>query len=264
MRIVFLNAWGGAKFEQLKQWLPYSQADVICLQEVTRTPDLAGWTQFADGERALPQRANLFSDLLSLLRNHDGQFMTSDSGPVNDEVGNRHQQDFGIAMFFDQRLTVIGNESSFIHGKFIDHSEWPLSERPRVAQAIRVVDRLSNRVVTIGHLHGLRDSNGKGDTCARQSQADKLKHFIERVREPDDLVLVGGDFNLLPDSATFTTLAETGLTELVRYADTRTSLYKKSVRHANYLLVSHPCDVLKLDIPATPIVSDHRPLIVDI
>ena len=264
MKILFLNAWGGAEFERLQEWLLHTQADVICLQEVTRTPGLSGWTQFADGERTLPQRANLFSDLKNLLWNHDGQFVTSDSGPVKDDDGNRHRQDFGIAMFVDQRLPIIGGEVNFVHGKFIDHAEWTISDRPRVAQVIRIIDRTSKRIVTIGHLHGLRDPMGKGGTPARQIQADKLKQLLERASEPDDLVLVGGDLNLLPDSTTFGTLADIGFTELVRYADTRTSLYKKSVRHANYLLVSNPSDVHKLDIPATPIVSDHRPLIVDI
>jgi len=264
MRILFLNAWGGAEFDQLQEWLPQVKADVICLQEVTRTPGFAGWTQFTDGERTLPQRADLFRDMKELLRSHEGQFVTSDSGPVYDHEGNPHRQDFGIALFVDQQLPVIGCEASFVHGRFIDHSEWTISDRPRVAQAIRIVDRSSKRIVTIGHLHGLRDPAGKSDTPARMNQAHKLRQLLERVAEPDDLVLVGGDLNLLPESATFSTLAEIGLTELVGYADTRTSLYKKPVRHANYLLVSNPEDVHELDIPATPVVSDHRPLIVDI
>ena len=41
MRIVSLNAWGGAVFGPLVEWLPRCGADVICLQEVTRTHDWA-------------------------------------------------------------------------------------------------------------------------------------------------------------------------------------------------------------------------------
>ena len=217
-----------------------------------------------DGERNLPQRANLLSDVSNLLRNHDGQFLTSDSGSAYGEDGNRHRQDVGIAMLVDQRFPIIGCEASFVHGKFIDHSEWLIADRPRVAQAIRVVDRLSKRIITIGHLHGLRDPVRKGDTPARQTQADRIKQLLERIIEPDELALVGGHLNLLLNSATSETLADIGFTELVGYADTHTSLYKKSVRHANCLLVSDPSDVHILDIPATSIVSDHRPLIVDI
>ena len=134
MRILFLNAWGCAEFEALQEWLPHAQADVICLQEVTRTAGLTGWTQFADAERTLPQRANLFSDLKKLLPDHDGQFVTSDSGPVKDKEGNRYRQDFGIAIFVDQQLPIIGSEASFVHGEFIDHPEWAISDRPRAAR----------------------------------------------------------------------------------------------------------------------------------
>jgi len=31
-----------------------TEANVVWLQEVTRTPGLGGWTTFADGERTLP------------------------------------------------------------------------------------------------------------------------------------------------------------------------------------------------------------------
>jgi endonuclease/exonuclease/phosphatase family metal-dependent hydrolase len=81
------------------------------------------------------------------------------------------------------------------------------------------------------------------------------------VRGPGDLVVVCGDFNLLPGSETFGVL---GLTDLVGTADTRTSHYRKPVRHASYLLVSDPAAVERFEILAAPEVSDHRALILDI
>jgi endonuclease/exonuclease/phosphatase family metal-dependent hydrolase len=74
VRIVSLNAWGGAVFETLRAWLPPIGCDVLCLQEVTRTPGLTGWTTFRDAERALPQRASLFDDVRRLLPGHQGWF----------------------------------------------------------------------------------------------------------------------------------------------------------------------------------------------
>ena len=58
MRIVSLNAWGGALHDELVAWLPAVDADVVCLQEVTRTPTLQGWTTFGDGDRTLAQRSS--------------------------------------------------------------------------------------------------------------------------------------------------------------------------------------------------------------
>ena len=264
MRIVSLNAWGGAMFDSLIEWLACCGADVLCLQEVTRTPRLDGWTRFTDAERQLPQRANLFDDVRRALPRHQAHFVASDAGPVVDGDGSVRQQDFGLAMFIDERIPVIGQEASFVHGSFIDHHEWTVADRPRIAHAVRLVDRTAARTVTIVHLHGLRDPHGKHDTLARRAQAERLVGLVDRVRQPDDLTVVCGDLNLLPDSDTFHVLAAAGLVDLVGSADTRTSRYTKPVRHANYLLVSDVDAVRRFDIAATPEVSDHRPVIVDI
>lgn len=80
MRIVSLNAWGGALYDALASWLPALDADVLCLQEVTRTSTAGGWTSFSDGERSLPQRANLFDDVQALLPRHHGSYVPSDAG----------------------------------------------------------------------------------------------------------------------------------------------------------------------------------------
>ena len=258
MKIISLNAWGGAMFDSLVEWLPDCGADILCLQEVTRTNGLCGTTRFDDGERSLPQRANLYADVCATLPNHQGVFLTSDSGPVYDEIGNRHQQDFGISLFVHQRIPMVRTEVAFVHGAHVDHHEWPISDRPRVAHAARLFDRVSDRYVTIVHLHGLRDSAGKADSPSRISQAHRLADLTTRVRSKGDFVIVCGDLNLTPESETFRILANIGLVDLVGKSDTRTSKYKKPGRHANYMLVSNPERVIQFSIPSTPEVSDHR------
>lgn len=104
MRIVSLNAWGGAMFDALIEWLRRAGADVLCLQEVSRTPGVGGWTRFSDGERQLPQRANLFDDVRSALPRYQARFLASDAGPVVDGDGNVRQQDFASARRSDRRL----------------------------------------------------------------------------------------------------------------------------------------------------------------
>lgn len=264
VRIVSVNAWGGALFDDLATWLGSCDADVICLQEVTHTPGVSGWTRFDDGERTLPQRASLFADVRDVLPDHQAFFLANDSGPVHDERGRRHRQDFGLGTFVAEHLPVIGLHTSFVHGTFVDHHEWAIADRPRAAQSVRVVDRVHARNVTITQLHGLRDPMGKHDTPARRAQAVRLAELITRSREADDLAVVCGDLNLLPDSETFALLAEVGLVDLVGASDTRTSRYRKAVRHASYLLVSDPSAVVRFEITATPEVSDHRPLMLDL
>jgi endonuclease/exonuclease/phosphatase family metal-dependent hydrolase len=264
MRIVSLNAWGGAVFDELVHWLPACDADVICLQEVTRTPGSSGWTRFEDGERTLPQRANLFDDVRAVLPAHQAFFLTSDAGPVVANDGQRRRQDFGLAVFVHERLPVIGQASTYIHGGFVDHDEWSIADRPRIAQAIRLVDREGGRVVTVVHLHGLRDPAGKDDTPARRAQAQRLASLVTQIRGSEDLTVVCGDFNVTPTSTTFDVLATSGLTDLVGTASTRTSLYPKDLRHANYLLVSDVGAVKQFRVLDEPVVSDHCALVLDI
>jgi endonuclease/exonuclease/phosphatase family metal-dependent hydrolase len=265
VRIISLNAWGGAMFDELARWLDTCDVDILCFQEVTRTPSLGGWTRFDDAERSLPQRANLLSDIGSLLPRHHGLFTASDAGPVQDDEGRSHRQDFGLATFVAEELPIVGMRSSFIHGGYIEYRDrWPTDGRPRTAQAVRVFDRQAQRFVTVVHLHGLRNSRGKGDTPARRAQAERLAGLVTGAREDGDLTVVCGDFNVLPDSETLEILAGLGLTDLVRDADTRTSRYSKPVRHASYLLISDPAAVGRFEIVTEPEVSDHRVLMLDL
>ena len=190
--------------------------------------------------------------------------MASDAGPVHDAAGTRHQQDFGVATWVGEHLPVTGVASAFVHGHFTDHAEWTVADRPRNALAVRIVDRSTGGSTWVMQLHGLRDPLGKGDTPARRRQAERLATFVQQVRSPDDLVVVCGDLNLLPGSETFRILAGAGLTDLVGTADTRTSHYRKPVRHASYVLVSDVAAVKHFEILADPEVSDHRALILDI
>lgn len=264
MRIVFLNAWAGVMFDPLMAWLPDCGADVVCLQEVSRTPGVGGWTEFSDDERKLVNRANLFDDVAGVLPDHQGSFVVNDAGPVTTDDGRTHRQDFGLALFVHQRLPVIGQLAAPVHGLFVDHDRWAIEDRPRLVQGVRVVERDRQRTVTVMHMHGLRSATGKQDTPARLAQAEALADLIERFRGDGELAVVGGDFNLLPDSATFDVLGRLGLTDLVGTADTRTARYTKPIRHANYLLVSDTSAVKNFDAPAQPEVSDHRPLVLDL
>jgi endonuclease/exonuclease/phosphatase family metal-dependent hydrolase len=264
VRIASVNAWGGSLCDELLAWLPGIRAHIVCLQEVTRTPGLTGWTRFDDGERSLPQRADLLYDVRGVLPRHQAIFVTSDSGPVHDGTGDLHRQDFGLATLVAENLPVYGLDSTFVHGQFVDHGQWTVADRPRIALAVRTADRAAGRSVWVVQVHGLRDPLGKGDTPARRRQAERLAELVRRIRSPRDLVVVCGDFNLLPDSETFGVLAELGLTDLVGAADTRTSHYRKPVRHASYLLVSDLAAVKRFEILAEPEVADHRALILDI
>jgi exonuclease III len=263
MRVISLNAWCGTLLEPLLDWLPRCGADVLCVQEVTWSAEYDGWVVYSDPDRTIRQRSSLFDDLRQALPGYQAQFYCCDTGPVQDENGGVHRQYFGIATLIRPHLSVIGAEAAFVHGAFAHHDAWPGEDRGRIAHAVRVADT-DGRVVTVGQLHGVRMAAGKGDSPERARQAERLVELLDRVRRPGDITVVAGDLNLLPESETHRILGRAGLTDLVGWADTRTSAYPKPLRHADYLFVSDPSAVATFEVLAEPEVSDHRPLVLDL
>jgi hypothetical protein len=172
---VSLNAWGGAVFDNLSEWLPTIGCEILCLQEVTRTPGQGGWTTFNDAERSLPQRANLFDDVRRTLPDHQSWFVASDSGPVVDAAGVTRRQDFGLAIFVHEQLPVVAQASRYVHGSFVDHEKWTIADRPRIAQGLRVIDRDAAGGLSVVHFHGLRDPAG-----STTRQLDEAKQIYLR------------------------------------------------------------------------------------
>ena len=262
MRIVSLNAWGGALFDELGAWLPRAGAGVLCLQETTRTDGVSGWTSFVDGARTLPQRADLFADVRTLLPGHRAFFDASDAGPVALDDGRVARQEFGLSTYIDRRHPVEHHGAEFVHGGFAEHDVWPTDGRPRIAQVTRV--GAAGRTVAVVNVHGLRIGSGKHDTPDRLAQARRLGALVADVSGRCDVTVVCGDLNVRPDSATFAILAAVGMSDLVGDADTRTSRYAKPLRSASYLLVSDRAAVERFEVVSEPEVSDHRALVLDL
>lgn len=266
LRIVSLNAWGGRVHAPLMRYLAEVDADVLCLQEIVRTPaSKADWLLYRDANLDLPQRANLYEEIRAALPDHDAFFAPVARGELHDG-DSLVPSEFGLATFVRRSKAVIGQAQDFVHGAFL-HDRWGPHPRARNAHAIRVFDYDAGKPITIVQLHGLRDPAGKHDTPARVAQADALVQFIGKIWSGNERLVVCGDLNVLPDSITFPKLADLGLTDLVvgrGFTDTRTSLYEKPGRYADYMLVTADVDVSYFEPVAAPEVSDHRALVLDI
>ena len=265
MRILSLNAWGGRVFGPMIRFLREMQPDVLCLQEVTRAPVAsADWLLYRDGGAALPQRADLFREVREVLPEHDGVFCPAARGTLYDGE-EAVPSEWGLASFVRRSLPVIGQAQGFVHGAFSPDG-WGEHPRSRNAHALRLYDRGAGAPITIAQMHGLRDPAGKGDAPARQAQAEAFAHLIRTVWRPGERLVACGDFNVLPGSATFAVLEGLGLTDLVTgrgHTGTRTSLYPKPGRFADYLLVTPDVDVRHFDVLPEPEVSDHRALLLE-
>lgn len=266
MKIMCLNGWGGKLHEGLLAYLETTDPDILCLQEVVHSPaSNKAWLTYRDGDHDLPQRANFFRDVCNTLPEHVAVFCPAAQGVLWDEDQTVPSQ-WGLATFVHRAFPIIGQMQTFVHKAFspVGYGEHP---RSRSAHAVRVYDYQANRFVSITHMHGLRDQNGKMDTPEREAQARKLLDLSRNVSEPKDLAVICGDFNVEPDSETLAILAGAGMSELVTgngFKGTRTSHYKKPGRYADYMLINCVEAVKSFDVIHNPEVSDHCPLVLEL
>lgn len=262
-----LNGWGGRLHEELAAYVAAADPDVLCLQEVIRTPSARRPVlNYRDGGADLPQRANFLADVAAALPGHTATFCPAARGDLWDG-DEAVPSEWGIATFVRGTLPIVAQAQGFVHGAFGPNG-YGAHPRSRTAHVVRVWDYAAGYPVTIGHMHGLRDpAAGKADTPERLAQAERLLALVASVAGKDERVIVCGDFNVLPGSATFAVLKRAGLTDLVTgrgFTDTRTSLYRKPGRYADYMLASPQVDVRAFDVVEAPEVSDHRPLVLDL
>lgn len=266
MRIMCLNGWGGRLHGPLQAFLRDVSPDILCLQEVVHTPAARkAWLDYRDGGHTLPQRANFFRDVCAVLPGHAAFFCPAAQGVLWDgeePVPSR----WGLATFVRADIPVIAQAQGFVHKGFSPdgYGEHP---RSRNAHALRLHDFERGWPVVVAHMHGVRDPAGKMDTPERLAQARRLAGLVAAIAEPDDRLVVCGDFNVEPESRTFAVLRELGLSDLVAgrgFSGTRSSHYTKPGRFADYMLVNDAVYVLSFDVVDAPEVSDHRPLLVEI
>lgn len=266
MRLVSLNAWGGKVWPALRDWVADQVPDILCLQEVTRAP-AAGpdWLIYRDADRELWQRADLFGDISRCLPRHQAWFSPATRGHLVDTGGGRHVSEHGLALWCRGDLAMTEQSSAFVHGAYRGNG-WGPQPVPRTMQMARIHDPDAGAGLVVAHFHGLRDPSGKGDTTARLAQSEAVMRRLEVFRRPGEPTVLAGDFNLTPDTAGFRALLAGGLVDLVTtggHADTRTTLYPKPVRLADYMLVSPQLRLRAFDVPARPEMSDHRPLVLE-
>ncbi|MFN3685793.1 endonuclease/exonuclease/phosphatase family protein [Salinarimonas sp.] len=266
MRVLCLNAWGGTLADALIPYLVSQAPDVLCLQEVVDTPASdARWLAYRDGDLVLPQRANLFRELVDAFPDHVAGFFPAAEGVLwRDDVAVPSR--FGLATLVHRSLTILSSVETFVHKEFSQDGfgEHP---RPRNAHGVRLRDASRDLVVSVTHVHGLRDPRGKADTPERAAQARRLLEASSRVSRAGDLRIVCGDFNVEPDSETLRLFEARGFVELVTqrgFDGTRTSLYRKPGRFADYLLVDDEARVETFTVVDAPEVSDHRPLLLEV
>ncbi len=266
MKLMCLNGWGGKLHADLLPYIATTAPDILCLQEVVHSPETdKDWLTYRDGDHVLPQRANFFRDVAQALPDHVATFCPAAQGVLWD--GDRSiPSQWGLATFVHKSHPIIGQVQGFVHKRYSPNG-YGDHPRSRSAHAVRVYDHQRDRPVSVTHMHGLRDLNGKMDTPERAAQAHRLLDLSRAVSEPDDLTIICGDFNTKPDSETLKILADAGMVELVTgrgFTSTRNSHYTKPGKYADYMLINRGSAVRAFDVIYDPEVSDHCPLVLEL
>lgn len=235
-----LNIWGGHVRTPLLQFIDnHREVDIFCFQEVYHQAR----NKVSDEDREVS--LNIFSELHALLPNHRAYFR-----PVV-------QNSYGIGMFVNKEIEVL------------DEGEIPIYENPhyrglgpthsRNLQWLQC--RLNGQTHTIMNVHGLWNGKGKTDSPERISQSQRIKEFMGSIETPKILC---GDFNLRPDTESMK-MVEKGMNNLIqtyKISSTRTSLYPKEEKFADYVLTSPEISVGHFAVLKEE-VSDHAPLFLE-
>lgn len=121
---------------------------------------------------------------------------------------------------------------------------------------------LGGKNLLLMNTHLTHRPEGKRDSPKRILQSDMLIRFMKMFDCPK---VLAGDFNLSPDTESIQMIEAAGMRNLIkefRIASTRTSIYEKPNRFADYIFVSK--DIKVNDFKVFPDeISDHSPLFLD-
>lgn len=246
MKLITLNTWGGQVFKPLKQFVHQNagNVDIFCFQEVFRTT--------SDRREKDGARINLLMDIEELLTNYNYYFATKSTG--YDFVGEvDFHLEFGITIFIKKAFKVTNDGDIFEANNMYFRKK---SATTGKAQFITFEDKGTQ--VTLCNMHGLWNGGGKSDAPERIEQSNRIKLFMDSVQGKKILC---GDFNLLPETESIKIL-EKGMKNLIKdsgVVSTRSSLYPKEVKFADYILISPDINVKDFKV-LQDVVSDHLPL----
>ncbi len=239
MKLITLNTWGGRIHAPLMEFLLQNKdADIFCLQEIYHNA-----TEDDLGEGFKEDSIQLHSDIGSVLIDHVGYFRPSING-------------YGLSIFIKKDITI-NKEGDILIYEVPDYVGG--ANHPRNLQYMEI--EKDGSVITIANVHGLWNGQGKTDTEHRLEQSRRIKAYMDSITGKKILC---GDFNLRPDTESVSIL-EDGMRNLIKeYAitSTRTSLYTKSEKFADYIFVSPEMTVLDFKVLPDE-VSDHSPLFIE-
>ena len=251
MKIITLNTWAGqAGLDKLEGFFEkYIDSDVFCLQEI--------WNIHKDVNK---------DDVVGIGCDYAHTYFDLIKGALPDYQHFFHphySNCFGLATFVKNSHKVISEGEVFVYKNKGEYTTELKNIGTHARNIQHVTIEKDGEKIMIINFHGLWNGQGKSDSEDRLKQSDKIANFLKNVSIP---YVLTGDFNLLPDTESIKKLEGLGLRNLIKenkVTSTRTSLYKKPLRYADYTFVSDGIEVKEFKV-LPDVVSDHSALYLEI
>jgi endonuclease/exonuclease/phosphatase family metal-dependent hydrolase len=244
MKVISLNLWNGRAGKQglLDFFNRNKDVDIFCLQEV-----------WEGGHEHAPRwggniTTSLITEIQNILDEHTVFFRP------------HYMEWYGLAVFAKREMDIKKEADVFVFKERKNIFEDSSENHARNIQYITVETDKGMR--TIINFHGLWNGQGKEDNEERLLQSENILKFIKTIDHP---YILCGDFNLLPHTESLKKFENHGLRNLIKeygITSTRTSLYEKPARFADYAFVSEGITVHDFKVLSDE-VSDHSPLYLD-
>lgn len=254
MKVIFLNIWGGRIFDPFMSFVKESASstDFFCFQEMVDS-SIQGITNFGG-------RADIRKKLAEALPEFQEYYEASHNA-LDKEGKPDPATTIGVAIFSKKNIEIKSKGRIHVQGD------------AHYLQYVRFEH--DKKTYTLANMHGTAYPGSKLDTPERLEQSKRIVDFLaeEKGDPPADEAgkILGGDFNLLPETESIKMIEKTGMRSLIkeyRIKTTRSVLnyarYPENERQyfSDYAFVSSDVQVTNFGVPQLNI-SDHLPLILE-
>lgn len=247
MKLLCLNTWGGRIAEPLRKFLleKKDKIDIFCFQEIFK----GGQNEYQEDLTNINDaNTSLYENISNILDSHVGFFC-----PVYKDI-------YGLAIFVKKDLEVIEKgEKVLFENKNFPNKDEPDADHTRKIQWLKIKSK--NSIFTILNIHGHWVSGDKLDNAGRIRQSEIIVETLKSMPGPNILC---GDFNLNPETESIKMIDKEikNLIKEYNISSTRTNLYTKDEKYADYVFVSSEIKINDFKI-LEDVVSDHTPILLD-
>ncbi len=245
MKLITLNAYGGIYEDKLLEFInKYSDTDIFCFQEIFNNLDEnVSTSAYIYEDTGCKQ---IFNKIETVLKNHNGYFLP------------HLEHSYGLAIFIKKGIEVVesGEKYISINENYDPNDDY--SDHSRKLQWIKIIN--NSKPKSILNIHGLWAKEGKVDNENRIEQSRLITSCLKQFDNISKIAC--GDFNLRPDTLSVKIIEEHGLINHIsknNITSTRTKLYKKEERFADYIFTSPEIEVRNFEVIENE-ASDHSAL----